>query len=35
MILYNLQNSISDMRPSCTSLFCHSCIMKYTSSLLQ
>jgi len=34
MILYNLENSISDIRPFCRPLFSHSGVVKYTSSLL-
>jgi len=35
MILYNSENSIRDIRPFCRPLFCHSSVVKYTSSLLQ
>jgi len=35
MILYNSENSICDLRPFCRPFFCHSSLVKYTSSLLQ
>jgi len=35
IILYNSENSIHDTRPFCRPLFCHSSVVKYTSSLLQ
>jgi len=35
MILYNSENSICNIRPFCRLLFCHSNVVKYTSSLLQ
>jgi len=35
MILYNLDNSIRDIRPFCHPLFCHGSVVKYSSSLLQ
>jgi len=35
MIFYNSENSIRDIRPFCRPLFCHSSVVKYTSSLLQ
>jgi len=35
MILHNSENSIRDIRPFCRQLFCHSSVVKYTSSLLQ
>jgi len=35
MNLYNLENSILDIRPFCRPLFCHSSVVKYTSSVLQ
>jgi len=35
MILYNSENNIRDIRPFCRPLFCHSSVVKYTSSLLQ
>jgi len=35
MILYNSQNIIRVLRPFCPSLFCHSNVVKYTSSLSQ
>jgi len=34
-ILYNLKNSIRDMKPFCRPLFCHSSVVDYTSSLLK
>jgi len=33
IILYNLENSVCDIRRFCP-LFCHSSVVKYTSSLL-
>jgi len=35
MIFYDAENSIRDVRPFCRSLFCHSSVVTYTSSLLQ
>jgi len=35
MILYNLDNSICDIRLFFLSLFCHSSVVKCNSSLLQ
>jgi len=35
MILYTLENSIRDIRPFCRPLFCHSSVVKYTSSLAE
>jgi len=35
MIFYNSENSIRDMKHFCRPLFCHSSVLKYTSSLLQ
>jgi len=35
MILYNSVNSIRDIRPFFRPLFCHSSVVKSTSSLLQ
>jgi len=35
MILYNLENSIRDIRLFCRPLFCHSSFVRYASSLLQ
>jgi len=32
MIVYNLENSIRDIRPFYHQLFCHSSVMKYASS---
>jgi len=34
MILHNSENSIYDIRPFCRPLFCHSSVVKYTSSLV-
>jgi len=34
MILYNSENSNRDIRPFCRPLFCHSSVVKSTSSLL-
>jgi len=31
----NLENTIHDISPFCRPLFCHSSVVKYTSSLLQ
>jgi len=35
MIVYNSENSIRNTRPFCHPLFCHRCLAKWTSSLLQ
>jgi len=35
MILYNSENSICDIRPSCRPLFCHISAVKCTSFLLE
>jgi len=35
MIFCNSENNIHDIKPFCHLLFCHSSIMKYTSSPLQ
>jgi len=35
MILYNSENSIRDIGPFCRPLFCHSSVVKHTSSVLQ
>ena len=35
MILYHSENGIHHIRPFCRPLFCHSNVVKYTSSLLQ
>jgi len=35
MFFYNSENSIRDIRLFCRPLFCHSSVVKYTSSLLQ
>ena len=35
IILYNLENSIRDIKPICRPIFCHSSAVKYASSLLQ
>jgi len=35
ILFYNSENSICDIRPFCRPLFCHSSVVKYTSSLLQ
>jgi len=35
IILYNSENSTRDIRPFCLPSFCHSSVVKYTSSLLQ
>jgi len=35
MMFYNSENSICDIRPVCRPLFCHSKVVKYTSSALQ
>ena len=35
IILYNSENSIQDIRLFCRPLFCHSSVVKYTSSLLR
>jgi len=35
MILYKSENSIRDIKPFCRPLFCHSHVVKYTSSFLQ
>jgi len=35
MILYNSENSIRDVRTFCRPLFCHSSVVKFTSSFLQ
>ena len=34
MIFFNSENSIRDVRPFCCALFCHSSVVKHTSSLL-
>ena len=34
IILYISENSVSDIRPFCRPLLCHSSVVKYTSSLL-
>ena len=34
-IFYNSENNIRDISPFCRPLFCHSSVVKYTSSLLQ
>ena len=33
MVLYNLENSIHDIRPFGRPLFCHSSVVKYSSDL--
>jgi len=33
VILFNWEKSIRDIRPFCGQLFCHSSVVKYTSSL--
>jgi len=35
MIFYNSENNISDWKPFCRPLFCHSSVVQYTASLLQ
>jgi len=35
IIFYNSENNIRDISPFCRLLFCHSSVVKYTSSLLQ
>jgi len=35
MIFYYSENNIGDVRPFCRPLFCHSSVLKPTSSLLQ
>jgi len=34
-VSYNSENNIRDIRPLCRPLFCHSSVVKHTSSLLQ
>ena len=35
MILYNSENNVRNVRPFCRPQFCHSSVVKYTSSLAQ